>query len=76
MRPSIIFGPEDGFFNKFAEMARLSPALPLIGGGETKFQPVYVGDVAEAVARSVDGTLAGGDLRARRPAGDELQAVP
>lgn len=57
MRPSIIFGPEDDFFNKFAEMARLSPALPLIGGGETKFQPVYVGDVAEAVALSVDGKL-------------------
>jgi uncharacterized protein YbjT (DUF2867 family) len=62
MRPSIIFGPEDGFFNKFAEMARLSPALPLIGGGETKFQPVYVGDVAEAVARSVDGTLEPGTV--------------
>jgi uncharacterized protein YbjT (DUF2867 family) len=62
MRPSIIFGPEDGFFNKFAEMARLSPALPLVGGGETKFQPVYVGDVAEAVARSVDGTLEPGTV--------------
>tara|TARA_R110002050_G_scaffold82286_5_gene176274 strand:+ start:54767 stop:55747 length:981 start_codon:yes stop_codon:yes gene_type:complete len=60
LRPSIIFGPEDDFFNKFAEMARFFPALPLIGGGETKFQPIYVGDVAEAVARSVDGTLAGG----------------
>jgi NADH dehydrogenase len=60
MRPSIIFGPEDDFFNKFAEMARLSPALPLIGGGETKFQPVYVGDVAEAVALSVDGKLQAG----------------
>ena len=57
MRPSIIFGPEDGFFNKFAEMARFAPALPLIGGGMTKFQPVYVGDVAEAVARSVDGCV-------------------
>jgi NADH dehydrogenase len=41
-------------------MARLSPALPLIGGGETKFQPVYVGDVAEAIARAVDGKVAGG----------------
>lgn len=57
LRPSIIFGPEDGFFNKFAEMARFAPALPLVGGGETKFQPVYVGDVAEAVARAVDGDL-------------------
>ena len=48
VRPSVMFGPEDDFFNKFAAMARLAPALPLIGGGETKFQPVYVGDVAEA----------------------------
>ena len=60
MRPSIVFGPEDGFFNKFASMARLSPALPLIGGGETKFQPVYVGDVAEAIAKAIDGDLEGG----------------
>ncbi|MGB8818459.1 MAG: complex I NDUFA9 subunit family protein [Rhizobiaceae bacterium] len=62
LRPSIIFGPEDGFFNKFADMARFSPALPLIGGGETKFQPVYVGDVAEAIARCVDGSVAGGKV--------------
>ena len=55
MRPSIIFGPDDDFFNKFAAMARLSPALPLIGGGLTQFQPVFVGDVAEAIARAVDG---------------------
>lgn len=60
LRPSIVFGPEDGFFNKFANMARFSPALPLVGGGETKFQPVYVADVAEAVARAVDGRVAGG----------------
>lgn len=62
LRPSIIFGPEDGFFNKFAEMARFAPALPLIGGGATKFQPVYVGDVAEAVALSVDGRAAPGAI--------------
>ncbi|PPD14379.1 MAG: complex I NDUFA9 subunit family protein [Methylobacterium sp.] len=55
MRPSIVFGPEDQFFNRFAEMARFLPFLPLIGGGETKFQPVYVGDVAEAIARVLDG---------------------
>ncbi|WP_353643801.1 complex I NDUFA9 subunit family protein [Mesorhizobium sp. WSM2239] len=61
-RPSIMFGPEDGFFNRFANMARFSPALPLIGGGETKFQPVYVGDVAEAIARSVDGEVKGGTI--------------
>jgi len=50
LRPSLIFGPEDKFFNRFAAMARFSPALPLIGGGATRFQPVYVGDVAAAVA--------------------------
>jgi uncharacterized protein YbjT (DUF2867 family) len=61
-RPSVIFGPEDGFYNKFAEMARMAPALPLVGGGETKFQPVFVDDVAEAVARSVDGLVEGGKI--------------
>lgn len=50
LRPSVIFGPDDNFFNQFAAMASLSPFLPLIGGGSTKFQPVYVGDVAEVVA--------------------------
>lgn len=60
LRPSIIFGPEDSFFNRFADMARFSPFLPLIGGGTTKFQPVYVGDVAEVAARAADGGLAGG----------------
>ncbi len=50
LRPSLMFGPEDDFFNRFAAMARYLPALPLIGGGETRFQPVYVADVAEAVA--------------------------
>jgi NADH dehydrogenase len=53
VRPSIVFGPEDDFFNRFAVMARLSPALPLIGGGSTRFQPVYVGDVAQAIAKCV-----------------------
>jgi len=50
LRPSIIFGPEDAFFNRFAAMAQMTPALPLIGGGEPLFQPVYVGDVADAIA--------------------------
>jgi uncharacterized protein YbjT (DUF2867 family) len=59
-RPSIVFGPEDDFFNKFAAMARLSPVLPLIGGGHTRFQPVFVGDVAEAIARAADGAVKGG----------------
>lgn len=48
LRPSVIFGPDDNFFNMFAELARYVPVLPLIGGGKTKFQPVYVGDVADA----------------------------
>ncbi|MEC9344313.1 MAG: complex I NDUFA9 subunit family protein [Pseudomonadota bacterium] len=62
LRPSIIFGPEDHFFNRFAEMARLSPFLPLIGGGRTRFQPVFVGDVADAIAQAVDGRVAGGKV--------------
>ncbi|WP_426124697.1 complex I NDUFA9 subunit family protein [Pararhizobium sp. PWRC1-1] len=62
LRPSIVFGPEDGFFNKFAEMARFSPVLPLVGGGNTAFQPVYVTDVAEAVAKSVEGKVAKGRI--------------
>lgn len=55
VKPSIVFGPEDEFFNRFAAMARISPILPLIGGGQTRFQPVFVGDVAGAV----DAILAG-----------------
>ena len=60
LRPSIVFGPEDGFFNRFAAMARLAPALPLIGGGKTKFQPVYVGDVADAVVAGLERSDARG----------------
>lgn len=60
VRPSIIFGPEDNFFNQFAQMARFAPALPLIGGGKTLFQPVFVGDVALAIANLVDRGLADG----------------
>jgi len=55
MRPSVVFGPEDEFANRFAALARLSPMLPLIGGGTNRLQPVYVGDVASAVADAVDG---------------------
>lgn len=55
MRPSVVFGPEDDFFNRFASLASLSPVLPLIGGGSTQFQPVYVGDVAEAVVMAAEG---------------------
>lgn len=61
-RSSIIFGPEDAFYNRFAGMARISPFIPLIGGGKTRFQPIYVGDVAEAIARSVDGSVKGGAI--------------
>ncbi len=60
LRPSVVFGPEDQFFNRFAAMARLLPALPLIGGGQTKLQPVYVGDVAEAVALVLEGKALAG----------------
>jgi uncharacterized protein YbjT (DUF2867 family) len=55
LRPSVVFGPEDDFFNRFAGLARILPALPLIGGGETKFQPVFAGDVGEAAARALEG---------------------
>jgi uncharacterized protein YbjT (DUF2867 family) len=54
-RPSIVFGPNDDFFNRFAALARMSPVLPLIGGGGTRFQPVFAGDVAEAIAKAVGG---------------------
>ncbi len=56
VRPSIVFGPEDEFFNRFAGMARISPFLPLIGGGRTHFQPIYVGDLGTAIANAVEGT--------------------
>jgi len=60
LRPSVVFGPEDGFFNRFAELARISPILPLIGGGGTRFQTVYVGDVADAIAKSVSDPACAG----------------
>lgn len=60
IRPSIVFGAGDSFLNRFAAMASMSPALPLIGGGKTRFQPVYVGDVAEAIARAVERSDAAG----------------
>ena len=56
LRPSLVFGPEDEFFNRFAAMARMSPFLPLVGGGATKFQPVFVGDVGQAAANAATGT--------------------
>ena len=60
LRPSVVFGQGDGFFTRFAELAMISPALPLIGGGETRFQPVFVADVARAVARSLEDPAAAG----------------
>jgi NADH dehydrogenase len=60
LRPSVVFGPEDQFTNRFAALARMSPVLPLIGGGLTRMQPVYVGDVAAAVAEAVDGKTKAG----------------
>jgi uncharacterized protein YbjT (DUF2867 family) len=61
-RPSIVFGPEDDFFNRFAAMARMMPALPLVGGGGTRFQPVFVGDVAQAIVKAVGGWARGGTV--------------
>jgi len=62
LRPSILFGPEDDFFNKFAAIARLSPALPLIGGGHTRFQPVFAGDVASAVVAAIEDRAKAGTI--------------
>jgi len=61
LRPSVVFGPEDDFTNRFAALAQMSPVLPLIGGGATKMQPVYVGDVATAVADAADGKTKAGN---------------
>jgi uncharacterized protein YbjT (DUF2867 family) len=60
VRPAIVFGPEDDFFNRFAAMAVWSPALPLIGGGRTRFEPVYAGDVGEAMVRLLERPAAAG----------------
>ena len=62
LRPSVIFGPEDQFFNRFAAMARISPVLPLIGGGGTRFQPVFAGDVAGAAVAAIEGRALSGRI--------------
>ena len=62
LRPSLVFGPEDALFNRFAAMARTAPFLPLIGGGRTRLQPVYVADVAEAIAAACAGKVKGGTI--------------
>ena len=54
LRPSVCFGPEDKFFNTFASIAQFSPFLPLIGGGKTKFEPIYVGDVGKAIVKALE----------------------
>lgn len=59
LRPSLLFGPGDGSFTRFAALARMLPVLPL-AGADTRFQPVYAGDVAEAIARAVEGKVPGG----------------
>jgi uncharacterized protein YbjT (DUF2867 family) len=73
LRPSVMFGPEDTFFNRFASLARMLPVLPLVGGGVTKFQPAFVGDVAEIVARAVDGSVQAG--RVYELGGPEVQSL-
>ncbi|MGE0626781.1 MAG: complex I NDUFA9 subunit family protein [Hyphomicrobiaceae bacterium] len=62
LRPSVVFGPEDDFFNRFAELAAVAPLMPLIGGGRTRFQPVFVGDVAAAVSAAVAGKARSGTV--------------
>ena len=60
LRPSIVFGPEDQFFNRFAQLSGVAPFLPAIGGGKTKFQPIYAGDVASCIANAVENGEAAG----------------
>jgi uncharacterized protein YbjT (DUF2867 family) len=62
LRPSIVFGPEDDFFNRFAALAQFLPILPLFGGGRTRFQPVYVGDVADAIMVALDDPATNGQV--------------
>lgn len=78
IRPSVIFGPGDGFFDRFARLARLLPALPAIGGGHTKFQPVYVGDVVAAIITALQTEtlpVLGGTFAAAGPQIMNLRAV-
>src|SRR5262249_5936964 len=62
LRPSVLFGPEDDFFNKFAAIARFSPALPLVGGGHTRVQPVFAGDVANCIVAAVQDRAKDGEV--------------
>jgi uncharacterized protein YbjT (DUF2867 family) len=74
LRPSVIFGPEDGFFNRFGAMARLGPVLPLVGAA-TRFQPVYVGDVAAAAAMGAQGRAAAGTYELGGPEAASFRAL-
>ncbi|MGC1502627.1 MAG: complex I NDUFA9 subunit family protein [Sulfitobacter sp.] len=74
LRPSVVFGPEDGFFNRFAGMTRFSPVLP-IAGGDVQMQPVYVGDVAKAAEMGVTGKAAGGIYELGGPQKDSLRGL-
>lgn len=62
LRPGVVFGPEDNFFNQFASILRFAPAFPLFGGGKTRFQPVYVGDIAEAVVKVLGDSTSQGKI--------------
>jgi len=62
LRPSVLFGPEDDFFNRFAAIARVSPALPLVGGGRTRLQPVFAGDVASAIVAAIEARSRDGEV--------------
>lgn len=81
IRPSIVFGPEDEFYNRFASMARMSPLMPLIGGGRTRFQPIFVADLAAAVVNAAEGAgtpgtvyeVGGPDVKSFRELLDETQ---
>lgn len=79
LRPSVVFGPEDEFFNRFASMSRIGPVLPVIGA-DTKFQPVYVDDVAQAAMAGIEGVsgtfeLGGPDTHTFRELMNEMLAV-
>ena len=81
LRPSVIFGPEDQFFNKFAKMTRFGPVLPVVGGA-TRFQPVYVDDVAQAAAIGAMGLtapgvyeLGGPDVRTMRQLMEQMLGI-
>ncbi|MEL6425983.1 MAG: complex I NDUFA9 subunit family protein, partial [Pseudomonadota bacterium] len=74
LRPSIVFGPEDGFFNRFAGMAKMSPALPVVGA-DTLFQPVYVDDVADAAVKAAVGEAAPGIYELGGPDTESFRAL-